>query len=311
MARRSNARGWALAVTAVASLACLAACPNDGIRGDDGLPIGGPDGGGPLPGEPDATPTIDGTAPATPCDMTGAWIGELHTTSTALGADQRATNWYYFEITQSGERFTIGKALHCGFIVEGTTSVTLADATLASLASTEYAGPGRQGTFKPTADNQSCTFSLDRTYNIRGANKAMYLTAVWNVGDPPKALNTFPQLPKVPPGMEDWEMDVQHGITLVTGLGKRYVAQRDWTEHLGTVPQFATEFGVETGPGKITVTWDSQEAVSDQTSPILRTTATPKGPGWSRFARAEGRLTPGATDLQTCKSVQQLARDIW
>jgi hypothetical protein len=305
----------ALQLAVTLALAFVAGCPpEDGIRGDDGLPVGSqPDAD---PSAPDAMPMIDGMTPAAPCDMTGRWIAEIHTVSTAsIGGDQLTTNWFYFQISQTGDRFTLDKALHCGFVVSGTTSVALGDATTEALAANEYAGPGRQGTFKPTADNSRCEFSMDRMYNIRGANKAMYLTSLWNVGDPPKALTTFPQLPKVTPGIEDWDGDGMHGITLTTGLGPRYVAQRDWNEHLGTVAQFATEFGGETGEGKLTVKWDSQEAVSDQTSPILRITASPKGDGWSRFARADGRLTVVESgeraDLRTCRNVQQLARDIW
>jgi hypothetical protein len=314
---RRVALGLALiAVLGGAAGAGVSGCAADGVRGDDGLPSS--TGTGPDAAE---APTFDAD-PSKPCSMTGGWIAELHTVSTALSADQKATNWFYFHIQQTGDRFTIDKALHCGFIVAGTTSVTLADATTKALATGEYAGPNRQGTFKASADGKTCSFALDRMYNIRGAKKSQFLTDVWKVGDPPKALSAFPTLPKTPAaGMENWDGDTKSdgtpldGITLKTGLGDRYVAQRDWNEHAGTVPAFANQFGGPSGASMIVVKWDSQEAVSDQTGIFLRTGATPKGDGWSRFARADGRLTVvegGADgDLKTCKNVQQLARSIW
>lgn len=288
-----------LRVLAVSIL--VGGCEQDGIAGHDGVDSGGVDG----PSGPDAD------VGEQPCDMTGRWIGEQHTVSTALGANQNTTNWYFYEFTQSGDRFTATRALNCGFVVDGTTTVTLDDATLGALADQEMAGPGRGGTFKLSNDGQSCEFVLDRMYNLRGAQKAMYLTSAWNVGDPDKPLSQFPPLPSAPPGMEDWDADNMDGITLRSGLGNRYVAQRDYNEHSGRVPMFAAEFG---GQGVIAVVWDSQEGISTQTSPLLRTTATPAGNGWARYARADNLTVvesgPDAA-LETCRNVQQLAMQIW
>lgn len=300
-------------------VALSASCAPDGVLGSDGEgstvngPAPGPsDAGGGGAGAAGGGTLNDAAVPESPCDMTGLWIAEQHTVSTAIGADQRATNYYYYQIRQEGDRFTIEKGLNCGLIVQGTTSVTLGDATLEALAPQESAGLGRQGTFKPAADGKSCEFQLDRSYNLRAANKAEFLTNHWKIGDPPKPLSEFPSLPKTPPGMEDWDGDGKDGFTLKTGLGQRYVTQRDWNEHSGTAPMRAVEFG---GEGAITVTWDSQEAVSDQTDLILRTGSTPKGDGWARYARADGRLTVVETGdrpvLTTCRNVQSLARQLW
>src|SRR5688572_19222000 len=133
----------------------VSGCEQDGIAGSDGVDAGGDDG----PSGPDADVGDQ------PCDMTGRWIAEQHTVSVALGANQNTTNWYFYEFTQTGETFTATKALNCGFVVDGTTTVTLGDATLKSLAETEFAGPGRSGTFRPSQDGQSCEFKLDRQYN--------------------------------------------------------------------------------------------------------------------------------------------------
>lgn len=279
----------------------VSGCEQDGIAGSDGVDADGVDG----PTGPDADVGEE------PCDMTGRWIAEQHTVSVALGANQNTTNWYFYEFTQTGNRFTATKSYNCGFVVDGTTTVTLGDAALRALADQEAAGPGRSGTYTPSQDGQSCEFVLDRQYNLRGANKAMYLTNHWNVGDPDKALSTFPALPSAPPGMEDWDMDNMDGITLSSGLGGRYVAQRDYNEHSGRSPTFAAQFG---GQGVISVMWDSQEGISTQTPPLLRTTATPSGNGWARYARADTLTVvesgPDAA-FQTCKNVQALAAMIW
>jgi hypothetical protein len=278
-------------------LLIVSGCAHDRVLGDDDT---GDDAGDDTSG-PDAN-TGDG-----PCDMSGIWIGEQHTVSTALGADQNATNWYYYAITDTGDRFMVTDQLNCGFVVDGTTTVTLGDATLAALAPQEFAGLGREGTYKPTADDTECEFAFDRMYNVRAANKATYLTDVWQVGDPPVDLSAFPALPPAPPDMEDWDGDGHDGFTLSTGLGERYVAQRDWNEHAGNTPQFAAQFG---GPDVVVVTWDGDEAVSDETPPLLRTGSTPSGTGWARYARADGSLTV-TTPLETCRSVQQIATQMW
>ena len=271
-------------------------CPKDGIVGDDTSEVGG-DGGSSGP---------DADVGDSPCDMSGVWIAEQHTVSVALATDQNTTNYYYYRIEQAGDRFTIVDGMNCGFVVDGTTTVTLGDDTLAALARQEMAGPDRQGGYVQNGDQ--CEFSLDRSYNLRGANKAQYLTDHWQVGDPPKPLTEFPALPSAPPGMEDWDGDNMDGITLTSGLGPRYVAQRDWNQHLGTTPTFAAQFG---GEGVIVVQWDSQEGISDQTSPLLRTSATPSGDGWARYARAPQLELVEGDDLQSCRNVQQLAQQIW
>lgn len=279
-----------------------AGCEQDGVRGSDGVDGASQDG----PTGPDADVGDD------PCDMTGRWIAEQHVDSTALGANQHTTTWYFYEFTQTGDAFTATRSMNCGLVVDGTTTVTLGDDTLEALARMEVAGPGRSGTFTLSNDQQSCAFVIDRMYNLRGANKAMYVTNVWDVGDPDRPLSDFPAMPTAPPGMEDWDNDGMHGITLRTGIGNRYVAQRDWNEHSGRVPTFASSFG---GDGVIAVEWDSQEGISTQTAPLLRTSATPVPGGWARYARVDDTLTVidsgPRPELETCKNVQQLASQIW
>lgn len=284
-------------------LSVLSACAEDKVIG----PMGDDDGGTTTIDArvitTDGGPTIDGNPSSGDCDMTGRWIVAQVTFSTALGAQQKAVNWFYHDITQSGDQFTITKSLDCGFRVTGSTTVTLKDATLDALAK-RSTSVGRKGTYKLSGDGSKCELALARTYCLRGANMATFLSDHWTIGDPDKALSTFPALPaNMGAGMEDWDADAKEGFTLNTGLGDRYVAQRDWNSHAGSVAKGATMF---TGTD-IVVTWDGQEAVSMQTGALLRTTSTPMNPGRASWAKVDGELVVTASELETCKNVQRLA----
>ena len=105
-----------LLMTAVVA---AAGCEQDGVKGSDGVDASGQDG----PTGPDADVGED------PCDMTGRWSAEQHTDSTALGANQHTTTWYFYEFAQTGDSFTATRSMNCGLIVDGTTTVTLDDNT--------------------------------------------------------------------------------------------------------------------------------------------------------------------------------------
>ena len=117
------------------------------------------------------------------CDLRGTWIDQHSTRNTALGAVQLATNWAYHRIEQDGDRFRIVESLDCGYVVRGSTNVSLADATLEAMARYSTNSVGTEGTFAPTADGEKCELVFDRIYKIRGANKERFLDAV-RAGDP-------------------------------------------------------------------------------------------------------------------------------
>lgn len=240
--------------------------------------------------------------------MTGRWIAVQVTLSEALGAEQKTTNWFWMDIEQSGETFTVVDSLNCGFRVTGTTTVTISDDTTEALALRTSSSVGRQGTMRDVGSE--CEFSMNRTYNLRGATRSTFLDDHWTIGDPDKPLDEFPQLPAdMASGMEDWDGDGMDAITFDTGLGPRYAAQRDWNEHAGNVPKNADQFG---GDGIVVATWDSQEAISDQTSLLLRSSATPINPGFAHYARVGSALEIIDGDvLETCKNVQRAALEIW
>jgi hypothetical protein len=254
----------------------------------------------------DAASASDGT-PGAACDLSGRWIVVQVTHATAFGATQKTLSWYLHEIEQQGDTITIVHSLSCGFRVTGTTTVTLGQATLEALARKASDAPGRKGRFAPTASG-ACALELERTFHLRGANLQTFLTDPWTPGDPLE-LDDFPPLPaNTAAGMEDWDGDQKEGITLSTGLGPRYVAQRDRNEEHGVVPAGASAFG---GEGVVVVDWDVQERVSTQTAPLLQIGATPLGPGFSRWKRVGDELvvvTSGAhPELETCRHVQELA----
>lgn len=250
-----------------------------------------------------------GGATSAACDMTGQWIEVQVAFAEALGARQTTVNWIYYEIAQHGDVFTATRSLNCGLRVTGTTTVTLSEETMEALAIHNPSSQGRKGTFVPTPDGTGCRFDLDRAYNLRGAHWERFLADYWMVGDPPRDLTTFPPLPmNAGEGMEDWDGDGIEGITLRTSLGDRYVAQRDWNEEHGTVPASSRQFG---GEGVVVVTWDGQEAVSEETNLFLRTSSTPLNPGRAWWIKVDGELqvvTDGPRpELETCRNVQRLA----
>jgi hypothetical protein len=282
----------------------LAACSEDRRVSPGGEPIESDD--DPEVIDASVGPVIDAGGNGGACDLTGRWIVAQVTRSKALGALQLTTNWFFHDIVQTGDEFVVTDSLNCGFRVLGTTTVTLRDATMEALAQRTSLSVGRRGTYTPTSDGR-CKFVLERTYNVHAGAIGPLLTDHWKPGDPPIPLAELPPLPKdASEGMEDWDGDGKEGFTLVSGLGDRYVVQRDWNEHQGTVDP-GEEFG---GDGVIVVTWDGQEVVSKQTPLLLQTQSTPENPGYAYYKRVP-ELVITDSELESCKNVQRLALETW
>ncbi len=269
----------------------------------------GAGGAGGMSGAMDAG-DLDGSAgdrdAGPPCDLSGSWITQHHTRNTALGAPQLATNWNYHRIEQTGDGFTIVESYDCGYVVRGTTDVSLADAALEAMARMSSAAVGTEGTFAVSSDGSACDLRFDRIYAIRGANKATVLDAVWQVGDPPVELDAFDLPSSAAEGMEDWDADGHEGVTQLTGIGDRYTAQLDWHALHGRVPQHADQMG---GEDVIIADYDMREAVSLETSPLLRTSSVPMSPGYGFMVRVDpAAFEEAAQDpLATCRQVQTIA----
>jgi hypothetical protein len=263
-------------------------------------------------GAPDAGGDGGSTDARAACDLRGTWIDQHSTHNTALGALQIATNWSYHRIEQDGDRFRIVDSLDCGYVVRGTTDVSLADATLEAMALYSTNAVGTEGTFAPTADGENCELAFDRIYVIRGANKQRFLDAVWQIGDPPKELDAFDLPRNAMEGMEDWDEDGHEALTQLTGLGDRYTAEIDWHAMRGQVPQHSDRFG---GEGVISVDYDGRESVSAETPPLLQASSVPMSPGYGYLARVDRELRVvedgDHPELQTCKNVQALAVEMF
>ena len=246
------------------------------------------------------------------CDMSGEWVAQHITTNSALDAPQVSTNWSYLRFEQKGTKLRIVDALDCGYVVRGTTDVSLGDATLEAMAIKSTNATGVAGTLETSKDGKGCAFALDRIYSIRGANQAKFLDALWKIGDAPKALSEFTLPTSGEDGMEDWDDDAHDGLTQLTGLGDRYTAQLDWHAFHGTLPleKGVLGAGVLGGMGVLVADYDAKESVSTQTPALLRTSSVPVPPGYALLMRAGShvRTTTGAhPELDSCKAVQAFA----
>lgn len=248
---------------------------------------------------------------ASACDLSGVWVTQHVTTNTALGATQLATNWNYHRIEQDGTRLRIVESLDCGYVVRGTTDVSLGDATLEAMAVHATNAVGVEGTLELADDGSGCALAMDRIYTIRGADRARYLDAIWEIGDAPKELSEFELPANEAEGMEDWDEDGHEAITQLTGFGDRYTAQIDWHAFRGTLPLEEGQLGDAIGgDGIIFADYDAIESVSDETLEILSTSSVPMSPGAGFLLRADDLeiVTSGEhPELETCKNVQAMA----
>lgn len=251
---------------------------------------------------------------ATGCDLSGVWVTQHVTPNTALGASLLATNWNYHRIEQVGTELTIVESLDCGYVVRGPTEVSLGDATLEAMAMRSSNGAGVHGTLTPTADGEGCELTMDRIYTIRGANKARFLDAVWQIGDAPKDLSDFELPADEAEGMEDWDDDGHEAITQLTSVGDRYTAQIDWHAFKGVLPLADGELGdVIGGEGVIDAEYDAIESVSEETAEILRVSTVSMSPGVGHMLRAPDLEIATDDDhpgLTTCKNVQAFAVEV-
>jgi len=242
------------------------------------------------------------------CDLTGIYIAEQETQNATLGTGTAiARNWYYYEIRDDGDRFTVTRGWDCGFETGGITSVALFPETTASLvlrnrqdgvidASIDppLVEAPRTGYYRPSRDPDKCELYMDRWWWIRGASVDLLPPRdEYQELDVPDMQERKP-LPtkKAPEGQEDWDGDGNPGIALEVFKplrGQRHVVQRDWNE-VGPfmVPDGASRF---IGP----VAFNNQETVLEASSPLLNVGSRPLDEGHTiRFIRVEEKAP---TDL--------------
>jgi hypothetical protein len=177
-----------------------------------------------------------------PCDLGGRWLVSQRVMAVAIGQQQIAHNWFYYEIRQSGDDVVIERGLHCGFeVVKKTALAASVDSSGAwpSLL-VHNSSAGRRGRY--AAEGAGCRLQLAREYTVRGATLPHY-------ADPAHALpgrNDKAEAGK--PGWEDWDGDGQPGISLKVSSplasGTLYTCQRDWTEYDGETAAGANKLKV-------------------------------------------------------------------
>jgi hypothetical protein len=165
------------------------------------------------------------------CDLNGRWLMVQRELAAALGQEQVAHNWFYYEVRHEGAQVVVTKGLHCGYEVVKksalSASVDSSGAWPAFL--TKNSSTGRRGTF--VKEGSGCHLIMEREYVVRGATVSHYSNpAVPLPGKAERAEGTTP-------GWEDWDGDGNAGISLVVtsalASGTLYTCQRDWNEHDG------------------------------------------------------------------------------
>jgi hypothetical protein len=247
------------------------------------------------------------------CDLNGIWIARLTTFSrdSVFDSVQTASNWFYYELAQSGRDVTVTAELDCGIQVSGSADVTLNRATTEALL-TRNDQTGRHGTFSKDGDH--CALRIDRFYSTRGVARATYLPA--DLSQNPELSTLMPALPTeaMLDGSEDWDGDGNPGIAFnVSGLGARHVAQRDWNEFFSDATH---QVALKADELVVRATFDSQESIlatSGSLGSLLRAGASPASDGLHRIAfRRLGRdkgdpavtAVRVADPLQSCLNVQ-------
>lgn len=248
----SSPLAWTLLLGAVTTACAPDVVEPNGYHrdgGGGGAEVGG-GGGGRAGGGPDAASggdapaTVEGgaSAPAADCDLTGRWLVAQRVLAVAIGQEQAAMSWFYWEVAQQGTEVVVRKGLHCGFaVVKKTALAATVDSSAAWPALLmRNRSDGRRGRF--VAEGAGCRLSLEREVVVRGATLPHYRDAAGPLpGRAEKAEGGRP-------GWEDWDGDGQPGISLkVTSSlasGTLYTCQRDFTVYQGSVAARATKLKV-------------------------------------------------------------------
>lgn len=281
-----------------AQVAGMKAPPPPGPNTVSPSPSAAQDGGMPSP-SPAEAPVA---APmAGPCDMTGRWLNTIHYVTDALGQKQISHAYLYFEISQTGDAFTIDSGHWCADDTVGAgafaVSIDFSSAWPADVERVSFAGRG--GTSTQVVGG--CQIELERWYVTRGATIPHYL-------DPAVALPTVDQRASdTTPGWEDWDGDGNPGITgVISGTinGKVFAAPRVWTEVSGTAADLSSSF-------VLPMRWDQESNVmSFDGSPLLAgSAARAADPAlhFSEFARLSPDQATGDTPAALCQQIAELA----
>lgn len=250
-------------------------------------------------GEDGSMMTQTETQPPGECDLTGRWLVTSHLTTDALGALQFGHYYEYFEITQSGDAFTVAKGFMCAVdaVGDGSLSADVDFSAVNSVLPLKVRYDGRKGTSTKVVDG--CQIELDNWYTVRGATIPYYL-------DPANKLPTADEpATDTTPGWEDWDNDGNPGITgVLSGIvsGKIFVAPRVWAAMNGTV--------TDTSAFRLAVVWGQQQNMLGYDGSALLGTEAAIGPDPKTHFAQFVRLAPDQAtgdELATCAAVISLA----
>lgn len=237
---------------------------------------------------------------ALPCDLSGRWLATLHYVTDALGQQQTAHSWIYYEITQTAEGFEVTRGLHCGDRAEGLGLLPVQvdfglsrDAVRGKLS---YLGQP----VRATEASGGCAVHFGKHYTVRGASYPHY-------SDPDIPLPGIDQAAGPDsPGWEDWDEDGNPGITSIisgTVSGKLFFAPRIWFELSGTVPDLDSSF-------ELPLRWDQEtNLLGYDGSPLLTTQGVRAANAALHFAQLARLAAEQATgdDATICADVIALA----
>jgi hypothetical protein len=234
------------------------------------------------------------------CDMTGRWLQTVHKVTDGLGNLQTSHNYFYYEVSQQGDAFTVDKSLFCfaDTVGGGDFAVSVDFSGAFEGLRTHVTHTGRKGTITEAADG--CMVQLDKLYTVFGATLPYYL-------DPGTTLPSAEEpAANGQPGWEDWDNDGQPGVTAVlsgTVTGKIFTASREWTSLSGTVPDVSALL-------KLPLSWDAEPNVmAYDGSPLLGSTAVRAADATLHFvqmARLSAEQAVG-DDATLCKQLVELA----
>ncbi len=306
--------GFVAASCALALVACQkdSVEPDGFVRADGSAPVmiapdGDPAGAGGTGGTPAPSPSTseDGgsSVAAGDCSLNGRWLVAQRVLATAIGQDQAAHNWFYYEIHQgSGGDLTVTKGLHCGFeVVKKTSLAASVDSSLAWPSILMHdTSTGRKGSM--VKEGTQCHLKLDKEYVVRGATVSYYLDPATKMPD--KTMKADGSKP----GWEDWDGDGNPGIsfkvTSALASGTLYVCQRDWTVYDGLVPTGQDKL-------KVSITFGSEQVPlgrSAGSASALESASSPSSSAAQHYAWFHA-LTPGqavGSDAEICASIRAL-----
>ena len=220
-------------------------------------PLGGSSDGGPSAGSGE-------------CDLSGRWLVAQRVLAVAIGQEQAAQSWFYWEASQDASgSVTLKKGLHCGFTVVKKTGLAASVDSSGAWPSllTRNSSSGRRGRF--VREGAGCRLSMDKEYVVRGATLPHY-------GDPAQKLpNRMEKAEAGKPGWEDWDGDGQPGISLkvssTLASGTLHTCQRDFTVYDGMTAAGASKLrvGVTYGGEQVPLgrSAGSAQAIESSSSP--------------------------------------------